>query len=451
MKNFFSKFKKKSEPKEESSFTYGILDTFKLNNSDDLIVIGEVKGTISKDMAVYISNIGKDEGGVILTTIIGLEVNKKLVPSATDCLVGVRLKSGSTLDIKAGDILHSREASVSEVHDAYVSTIAQVYVKEKNLELTPEELKSMSITDCAESWRIFNSMISSNKDKMTSEDMKVSRNKVDLLAKELSAKILAAPEIYVVFNKRTGEPHLFSHTIKQNDGNYECTPPDIMVISKAYATYYEKMYPSHLFEIRKIENGEKHDGIYNFLGSNFYLNGACGIRILFDNIAINANVLVKEPNYEGIPEINIPITNPDLMRWILLMGQMEGLDNPETQLIYNLYFNFLSRELPKAKLLVPTKGMESISSTDENGKVTLKENTEISLPTMKGKGDTKALLMYTDWKRLYMKYDASWSGMVQNISGIINSFDCAINVTEYNGIGCYISKEMFEKMETVDF
>ena len=55
--------------------------------------------------------------------------------------------------------------------------------------------------------------------------------------------------------------------------------------------------------------------------------------------------------------------------------------------------------------------------------------------------------MYTDWKRLQDAMGDGWKGMVQPIEGIIDQFDCAINLTEHEKAGCYVDKEMFREMQ----
>ena len=71
----------------------------------------------------------------------------------------------------------------------------------------------------------------------------------------------------------------------------------------------------------KLKSGVKHDGrapdyddwslngdiffwldsIYNFLGSTFYLNGACGVKVIYDNFSIDACMLVEKPDYSNLP------------------------------------------------------------------------------------------------------------------------------------------------------
>ncbi len=429
---------------QEESFVYGVEDVFHLKDTDDLVVVGIVRGTVKPGMAVYVSNIGDDENFTLLTTVQGLEIQGKPVETATNCPVALRLQMGSKSNIKIGSVVYTRNMSVNEVHQAYINAIGNAYVARRKLELSEKDIEAMSIADMVEAWRLFlwkqSQMVNTDSD----ADKEANRNKVEKLAEALIAKIFDAEEIYVVHNKRTGEPHMFSQTIDRKDGTYMCTPPDILVIPKAYAHVYAATYSEGDYELKKIENGEDKKGIYNFFGSTFYLNGACGIDVIGPQTAIDASKLVPPPDYSNTPKINIPVTNPDLVRWMLLMGQMVKPDSPDKETVLKLYHNFFLRELNKATLLIPMKKEGEIPTPDENGSTVLKEDLKIQFPTMKGKHERDAVRMFTDWKRLRMEYDDSWSGMLQPVSGMIDVFDCAINATKYPEAGCYIGKEMYE-------
>jgi len=334
--------------------------------------------------------------------------------------------------------------SSKEVHSAYINAIGNAYVGMRKLELSDKEIENMSITDLAEAWRMFSWMKSQTGNVGTDEQKQADRDKVSRLADILIQKILEAEEIFVVFNKKTGEPHLFSKTIDQQDGTYRCTPPDILVIPKAYESVYSVLYSQNDFELRKIENGEDKKGIYNFFGSTFYLNGACGIDLIGPQTAIDASKLVPPPDYSNTPQINIPVTNPGLVRWMLLLGQLGEEDSQDKKTISSLYFNFFLKELKNAMLLIPMKKDGEHGEPDENGQVILGKDMKIMFPTMHGKKDREAVRMYTDWKRLRMEYGEEWSGMVQPVKGMIDVFDCAINATKYPAMGCYVDREMFE-------
>ena len=437
----------KKESGIDGSFAFGVQDTFNLKESNDLVVIGRVRGTVKPDMAVYISNFGDDEGPITLSVIRGLEINAKQVSEAADCLVALRIEGGKLANIKIGTVIYTRDISTKDVHDAYVAAIGDSYIIRKDMDLIEEDLNKMSITDCAESWRLYNWFHSKDESNTSNEVRETIKKKVYKLADALGNKILQANEIYTVYNKLTGEPHLFSKTLKQSDGTYLCTPPDIMIISKPYAKPYEAMYPANRFEIRKIENGEDKKGIYNFLGSIFYLNGACGIKINFEEIGIDAAKLVLQPDYAAMPEIQIPITNPDLERWLLLIGQL-GTPNTEAEnLIYKLYYRFMSRELLNAKLLIPIKTDGDIPVVDETGKAILKEDFKFGLAMCEGKYGRNAVKMFTDWKRLRLQFGEEWSGLIQPISGMIELFDCMINATEFSAVGAYIGEELYEDIK----
>lgn len=102
------------------------------------------------------------------------------------------------------------------------------------------------------------------------------------------------------------------------------------------------------------------------------MNGACGVKVVNENTAIAAPEFVPEPDYSNIPEISVPVTNPDLVRWMLLIAQLGQPATDEQKLIYKLYFRFLSIEMTKARFIIPTKTSEDFPEPDENGKTVLK-------------------------------------------------------------------------------
>lgn len=313
-----------------------------------------------------------------------------------------------------------------------------------------KKLDELSITDCSEIWRLYawyKTKVIPAKDDAEKEEV---RKRIGVIAKSLVQKVLEASAIYCVYSKITGEPALFSQTVDRQDGTYMCTPPDIWILTKAYKDIFKVRFPEERYEIREIKNDDSHKAIYNFLGYCFYMNGACGVKVVNENTAIAAPEFVPEPDYSNIPEISVPVTNPDLVRWMLLIAQLGHPTTDEQKLIYKLYFRFLSIEMTKARFIIPTKTSEDFPEPDENGKTVLKKDMQISLPTIEGKHNNAAVRMYTDWKRLQDAMGDGWKGMVQPIEGIIEQFDCAINLTEHEKAGCYVDKEMFREMQSFE-
>lgn len=205
-------------------------------------------------------------------------------------------------DSSAQDALVRRDSdefTSEEQEKQFTKTIGDEYVLARKLELSEEEWNRMSITDGAEMWRLYSWYHSRVMPDDTEEKRSQSRAGMEKLCALLSSKVLNVDEIYCLYNKNTGEPHLFSNTIRQDEG-YLCTPPNIRIFTKAYADYQMKRYPAALFEMKKIEKGADGRGIENFLGSCFYLNGAQGIEINSGQTAISAGMLVAPPDFSFI-------------------------------------------------------------------------------------------------------------------------------------------------------
>lgn len=328
----------------------------------------------------------------------------------------------------------------------FTNTIGDVYVAKKQLELSQEELSKMSITDGAEMMRLYLWLHTQSKPDNTEEERQLTIRRADLIAKTLVEKLMSADSVWCLFNKQTGEPHLFSRTIAR-DGGYLCTPPNIRIFTKALAESSMNNYPDAAFEMKKIEKGSSGNGIENFFKECFYLNGATGIEINNEYACIAAEMIAAPPDFTGTPEISVPIMNPDLMRWILLMAQMpEVNENDDTGLIYRLYYRFMSAEMTKARFLVPMKPGKNFPEKSESAQtITLKQDTEFSLASMPGKNGRSALILYTDWKQLLKEYEG-WSGSITTIADIIENHDAAVNPVNNTALGVYISKDRYDEM-----
>ena len=439
--------KKKSNLQEKNDFYLGVQETFDVEGSMDLVVVGKVNGTIYTDAAIYITNQGADNDLTELTTVTEIKINNRRVDSATDVLVRIKIESGRKLHIRAGTVLFTRNVSIKNVHDAYIYALRESYIGSKKMELTDDDYDKMSLTDLVELRRLYRCLIEQKENQETEEIHAFNKRVLDTLSHHMCKRILSVQEIYTVVHKKTGEPLMIARVIRKTEG-YLTTPPDIMLITKAYIDVLKNQYNPDIFDLVKIENGPDGKGIYNFLGSAFYLNGACGVNIIYDNFSIDAGMLVEKPDDSNIPPIRRPVKNPDVERWLLLMGQMNEQKTDEEKLIYTIFSGHLFRELGNANFVIPVKMNAKMAHPDEEGKTVIEEDSTMEFPVMSGKKGRNAVYMYTDWKRLRMKFKEAdgWNGLVQPISGMIEKFDCAINDTEYAAAGCYIDQELYNTL-----
>lgn len=425
---------------KKCSFVMGVLGVKPVTGTENLAVTGNIKGNVEANMIIAAINFGDDNKNAVMTTVTGIQIDEQMADSATDCNATLILEDARELDIGIGTVLYTRDMSEDSIHDAYVSALGDAYVKERSLKITVEEMQGLSLTDCSEIWRL-NAWYMGHAGKDEDEEIKEERRKrLDKLVAAMCDKIIKADEIYYVHDKKTGEAHLFSQTVDKGDGAYICTPPNILIVTKAYRRHYRKVYGSDKLELAVVRNGDDKKGIGNFLAGNFYINGACGAAINVVQTSIAAGMLVKKPDHKGIPVTNIPVTNPDLVRWMLLIGQMDppSEDKDDSALVFRLYYRFMGIELTKAKLIIPMK-----HEADADGKAADKD-LNLGIATMKGKGDRDAVIMYTDWRRLRSEYGKEWDGMIHTVAGLIGKFDCAINPTRFPAAGAYITGKMYE-------
>ena len=290
------------------SFVLGISQVLQINELNEFLICGRLRGTIKLGDTVCVFNPGDDNcnaSNAIITLI--QDVNNTSVTQATDCKVKLVIKFDKKHLVKIGTLVCSEERTINEVYKDYTNAILNGYIIDKDMKLSTEDLDKLSITDCAEVWTLFvRRCIESNL--VNSENIA----KIDIIARELCKKIFEADTIYCVYNKKTGEPHLFSYA-KKRDGQYACTLPNILIFTEAYKKIMLTYFTNETFEVRKIRNGENKNGIYNFLWNVFYLNGASAVRVVSEEVAIANSSLISPPDYRNVEPQNIPVTNPDFV------------------------------------------------------------------------------------------------------------------------------------------
>jgi hypothetical protein len=151
------------------------------------------------------------------------------------------------------------------------------------------------------------------------------------------------------------------------------------------------------------------DEIQTFLAHEFYYYGAKNVTI--DNgqafMVLAANDVIKAPDYTGVPQIKVPVTNPDLVRTVCEYFQETGwrVNYPDREKRLQEYKYNLGAELKKARFLVPVKGVKELA----HGNVKVEKDIAISFP-MKSYVDqngTKISLTpaFTDWAAFNALYD----------------------------------------------
>ena len=203
----------------------------------------------------------------------------------------------------------------------------------------------------------------------------------------------------------------------------------IMLLTPSWYRQFKETIDSRPNSVVKlIENTEDKKGIENFLGTAFYLNGALGAIFNSKEVSISASALVQKPDYSNLPEIQVPVMNPDLVRWMLLMGQLDSPTTEDEEVIYKLYYKFFSEAMLKAKFLIPLDAASEFKDDSQEGSsFVLEKDSSFNIPVKEGKDGRNSVPVFTDWKRLRMVFDEKWNGMIEEAGGMIEGFDYAIN------------------------
>ncbi|NQP64242.1 hypothetical protein HO908_01395 [Streptococcus suis] len=428
---------------------FGVEAVFNLPDSGEVILSGQAYGTIKVGDRLTFVKGGRD----YVATVKEIEQSQTAMQVLTNQKGSLRVILTDNELAKVGLVLYNSAASSDFKEEAYLRALADGFIGFQNVMLKTEDIQKASLSDVAELVGLFINYCRKNDKVFSTEETEENQQKIQVLRGIVKDKLLAADRIYILQSTRTGEAQLYSEIFRRADGSFLCTDPLIQIVDEERYNYVmEKLTEAKRTDVtlRKVEKGEDGKGITNALGTEFYLNGALGVFIESKDTVVWAKELVPKPDFSGIPEIQVPVTNPNIVRWLLLMGQMGKPETKDEELVYGLYYGFLSREIPKATFIVPMRSDKNLLEKNERvAETVLAGGASFNLPTRAGKENREAISIFTDWKRLRMVFDEKWSGMIEPAGNMISIFDYIINGTQYHEAGCYVSQESFETMKKV--
>ena len=345
--------------------------------------------------------------------------------------VVVTIKDGKKHNVYKGTVLHSEGVSEAKLRTAYLHAIINAFLFWQDGELTDEDRRRFSIADLIEIWSQSIRFCDANAAQHTQGTHAYYLEKIIVLMEQVRVKLLTLDEIYVVYSVKTGEPCLFMSSTRNQDGSLE---PSELMVRLIPAAYKEKFtYPDE-FVLRRIENGPDKDGILNFLNEVIFLNGAEGIEFVSDETSINAKALMKDLDLEGMREVDKPIMNPEVVRCLLMIGQISDtttLGKRDRDFLSNLYLNRLTEALKTARFIVPIKVEGELPKPNENGETSFAEDVKYELAMKELKDNKKAVPIFTDWKRFNEEYGDGWRGLLQPLGGPLIPHPVLINGTLY--------------------
>ncbi|MDD8049513.1 MAG: SseB family protein [Thomasclavelia sp.] len=438
--NSYIKGKRKEGEEKVPLFYMGVEDTFRLQNSNDLVVVGELYGTVCKDAAVYITNMMSDDYNepIALSVVNGIEKHFDIVNKASNCPISLRIKDGTKYNIRKHTLLHSPQATERNLHNAYQKSLINTFIKKGDLVISVDELDKLSLTDCCELYVLannYNSRLNS-----------INQDKINKLYNTIIEKLLESDEINYLYDNKTGTAHMYN-TVKEHGDGYFVTNPYIKIITNAYVNIMQDYFETNSIEMKTVTKGKDGKGIENFLYDLFYLDGAYGAVLNMGGIYLDKKDLVEQPNYVSKNPMDTPVTNPELVSFLLLRGQIGKPTGSYEDNIYSLYTGIILEKLADAKFLSPVR-FEGEAPTG-SGNITLQKDTNMKISVRKDESGNEHIPFFTDWKRLSMVFNKEWSGIVGTIGDYIDDFEIDINPTEFYLAGFRIDKDSYEVVKKI--
>ena len=429
----------------------GVLDLFPMKETNQLLIVGSLEGTLKVGDQLQFCNPDQGMKALGIVEVKKLSSQNKDVDSLTDEVLAhlVVDMDSSLTKLKKGSVLFSSGVDEEQKLSSYSDALYRAFVAIQEGQLTNEDYLAASLDDSVEILRLFLWKCRQNQDNESEESYQSNTRKLERLAEIVKDKLLVADSVYAVYSEKTGEPYLFSTTYDRGEEGYLCTDPMIMLLTPSWYRQFKETIDSRPNSVVKlIENTEDKKGIENFLGTAFYLNGALGTIFNSKEVSISASALVQKPDFSNLPEIQVPVMNPDLVRWMLLMGQLDSPTTEDEEVIYKLYYKFFSEAMLKAKFLIPLDAASEFKDDSQEGSsFVLEKDSSFNIPVKEGKDGRNSVPVFTDWKRLRMVFDEKWNGMIEEAGGMIEVFDYAINPTEYYEAGAYVSLTAFKEMQ----
>ena len=416
--------------KENTTIFFGVEEILpNSNDTEDLVVLGSVRGTIHVGDEVIITNLGSDNDKPAKAVISALEdANKGQVKKASGENVLITIKDGKKHNVYKGTVLHSEGVSEAKLRAAYLYAIINAFLFWQDGILTDEDRRRFSIADLIEIWR---QSIRFCDTQATEKNYAYYLEKIIVLMAQVRAKLLTLDEIYAVYSVKTGEPALFISSTRNQDGKLEPSETRVRLIPAAYK---ERMTYPEEFVLRRVENGPDKDGILNFLNEVIFLNGAEEIEFISEETSVSAKALVKSPDYEGMREVDKPVMNPDVVRCLLMIGQIGNtttLGKRDRDFLSTLYLNRLTEALKTARFIVPIKVEGELPKPNEKGETSFAEDVKYEVAMKELKDNKKAVPIFTDWKRFNEEYGEEWRGLLQPLEGPLIPHPVLINGTLY--------------------
>ena len=438
-------FGKKEET--ELSCILGVGDVIGVDdNATDLIIEGFVEGTLKVGDEMIVTKMSCLSETPVKTVITSIYVNEEEVQEASEKVVKVTVKDGDKLGIYKGTVLHSENVTDTQVYLTYRFAMDIAFVRQQDGILTEEDREKLAASDISEIWSLYWKAHLEDFKRVKEIELKVDQRRRDFF-NLIREKLFLLDDLYVIYSTITNEPHLFATASLDGNKGMTVSHSWVYLIPSSYMHYRKEIYKKdERYDFKRIENGPEKEGIRNFLRDLFIYDGVESILYFTEDTVIFAKELMDLLNYEGVDEAEIPVTNPNLMKFLHLSSQLDGIEDKEQKNIGKAYFYLFARFTKTAKFIAPMRLHGYDQLLEDNPQTDTEPNIPFNLAIQQGKTKEKAVQVYTDWKRLRKHFGEEYKGLVVTVDELIKDYDVVINPGEYP-IAELMTEEFFNAVD----
>ena len=334
----------------------------------------------------------------------------------------------------------------TQVYLTYRFAMDIAFVRQQDGILTEEDREKLAASDISEIWSLYWKGHLEEFEKVKEIKMKVDQRRRDFF-NLIREKLFLLDDIYVIYSTKTNEPHLFATASLDGNKGMTVSHSWVYLIPSSYMHYRKEIYKKdERYDFKRIENGPEKEGIRNFLRDLFIYDGVESILYFTEDTVIFAKELMDLLNYEGVDEAEIPVTNPNLMKFLHLSSQLDGIEDKEQKNIGKAYFYLFARFTKTAKFIAPMRLHGYDQLLEDNPQTDTEPNIPFNLAIQQGKTKEKAVQVYTDWKRLRKHFGEEYKGLVVTVDELIKDYDVVINPGEYP-IAELMTEEFFNAVD----
>ncbi len=434
--------------KQAPSFALGVVIFFKgEDNSSDLMVVGFVKGTIKVGDEIVVTKMSCVTEPPVKTTVLSLMVPEGELQEASDRMVMARVQDGAKLDIYKGTVLHSENAPDEQRYNAYIAALGNAFVNEQECKLTKEDCERLAASDISEIWQLYYKAHAEEAKQFEAKQVLLNYKRRELY-KLIREKLFLLDDVYVVYSVETDEPYLFSHASEDEKGTLSVTMPMARLIPSSYIHNLKESFgKNEIFDFKRIENGPDKEGIRNFIRDLFIYDGIRGIQYCGEKTTILAEQLVDLPRYKGMDEKEIPVTNPNVIKWLYLARQLGKLNTKDKERLSQVYLYEFYEALKTAKFIAPMRLHGYDQLLEENPQTDVVPNIPFDLAMQPGNTKELTLKVYTDWKRLRKHHGEDCKALIVTLDEPLAFHDVVINPGDHPMAAATITEEWYNEVK----